>query len=393
MLQSNRDKRKNTLPLVAHVIYALGTGGLENGLVNIINRFPPDRFRHAIVCITTADDFANRIAVSGVSIVELNKKPGHDFRIYWRLWRTLRELRPEILHTRNLPCLEMQAVGFLIPGLKKIHGEHGRDIYDLDGRKRRYQWLRRGLAPIISRFVCVSADLSDWLVEVVGIPAKKVKQIYNGVDPSRFSPRRGARPALAPAGFLNDNTTLVGTVGRLAEVKNQHSLVHAFSMLMSDEPSLRDRLRLALIGDGPLYNELQQLSERLGIKDLVWMPGDRRDVPELLRMLDIFALPSLAEGISNTVLEAMASGLPVVATRTGGTPELITDGENGLLVPVSDHKALASALRWMLDNPDATKAMGGAGRAIVLQKFNWDRTVEQYLSVYEEALGAGRRSR
>jgi glycosyltransferase involved in cell wall biosynthesis len=184
---------------------------------------------------------------------------------------------------------------------------------------------------------------------------------------------------------------LIGTVGRLAEVKDQRSLLRAFALLMSEQPAWRESLRLVLVGDGPLYASLQHSAEELGVADLVWMPGDREDIPELLRMIDIFVLPSLAEGISNTILEAMASGLPVVATRTGGNPELIDDGGNGRLVPVSDPRALADTLAEMVADPERTGEMGASGCERVGRSFNWARTVENYLSVYDETLPGGKR--
>lgn len=376
-------------PLVVHVIYALGTGGLENGLVNIINRAPPGRYRHAIVCLTTADDFAGRLTAPDVEVVTLDKKPGQDWGLFLRLWRVLRRLRPSIIHTRNLAALEMQLVGVLFPGVRKVHGEHGRDIYDLDGSNRKYQLLRRLLSPLIHRFITVSEDLRDWLVDVVGIRPAKVVQIYNGVDVSRFLPRESGWSPPAPEGFLPPNAVVVGTVGRMAEVKDQRTLLRAFAGLIERSAQSRTALRLVMVGDGPLLGQVRSEVQTLGLEDIVWLPGDRSDVPDLLALMDIFVLPSLAEGISNTILEAMATGLPVVATRTGGNPELVRDGENGFLVPVGDHRAMAETLARMLDEPAQIMALGANGRKIVDQRFNWDRTVERYLSIYDEVLTAG----
>ncbi len=375
-------------PLVAHIVYAFRTGGMENGMVNIINRFPPARYRHVIICLTEADDFADRFTAPDVRIFSLHKRPGHEPGVYWRLWKLLRELRPAIVHTRNLAALEMQAVTLPLFGVRRIHGEHGRDIYDLDGSNRKYRLMRRALNPFIHRYIAVSRDLQEWLILGIGIAERRVAQIYNGVDQQRFLSRPDARPALEPADFLPENAVLLGTVGRLAEVKDQQTLLRAVQLLLAHQPELRKRVRVVLVGDGPLFADLRQLAVTLDIDDLVWMPGDRSDIPELLSMLDIFVLPSLAEGISNTVLEAMASGLPVVATRTGGNPELVEGGRNGYLVPVADPAALADILAKMIADPSATRRMGAEGRRFVDEKFNWDRTVRQYLSIYDEVLAA-----
>lgn len=375
------------LPLVVHIIYALGTGGLENGLVNIVNRMPAKRYRHAIVCLTNADDFANRITVPGVHVVQLHKKPGHDVAVYWRLWKTLRLLRPDIVHTRNLAALEMQAITLFLPGIKRVHGEHGRDMHDLDGSNRKYNFLRKMLQPLIHRYIAVSKDLSYWLETVVGIQSDKIEQIYNGVDTERFFASDEKNCQLAITGFLDSESIVVGAVGRLAEVKNQRSLVLAISLILKAKPELAESLRVVLVGDGPMNNELRQLVETLSLKNSVWLPGDRKDIPELLRLMDIFVLPSLAEGISNTVLEAMATGLPVVATNVGGNPELIEEGYNGLLVDVDDPQQLAEAILTLVNDPVLREKMGINGSDRVRQVFDWHNTVSEYVSVYDHALG------
>lgn len=380
-------------PLVVHVIYSLGTGGLENGLVNLINRSPSDRFRHAIVCLTTSGDFAARLTAPNVAIVSLNKRPGHDLGVYWRLWRCLMKLRPQVLHTRNLAALEMHLVGMLVPGLRHVHGEHGRDIYDLDGSNPRYRRLRRWVAPLVDRFITVSRDLQEWLTQTVGVDSRKVQQIYNGVDHDMFHPRSAARPDLAPPGFLGPAECVIGTVGRLAEVKDQATLIRAVGRLSRERPVLSDALRLVIVGDGPLRAPLEELASEQGIADITWFAGDRSDVPELLRTMDVFVLPSLAEGISNTVLEAMSTGLPVVGTRTGGNPELVDEDVTGHLVPVADDRVLADTLLELIDQPRKLLLMGRAARERVLEQFNWRRTVEEYLAVYDEVLGNTTRRR
>lgn len=377
-------------PLVVHIIYALGTGGLENGLVNIINRSPPGRYRHAIICLTGAERFAARLTAPGVEVVELHKQPGHDPAVYWRLWRELRRLRPAIVHTRNLAALETQILGLLMPGCKRVHGEHGRDVSDLDGSNRKYQLLRRGLAPLIHRFIAVSRDLADWLRHSVAIPASKVTQIYNGVDYARFSARNGGAaplPAGVPTAFLPaTGRVVIGTVGRLAAVKDQQLILTAVADLLTHRPALRAQLRCLLIGDGPERAALEQRIRTLALQDCVWLAGDRDDIPGLLRCMDIFVLPSLGEGISNTVLEAMATGLPVIATRVGGNPELVDDGVTGTLIPVGDGASLARAIARLVDDPDARAAMGQAARQRIARDFDWERTVANYLQVYDDLL-------
>src|SRR5262245_44031350 len=256
------------LPLIAHIIHRLSVGGLENGLVNLINHMPPARYRHAIVCLTDYTDFRERIQDKHIPIVALHKEEGHDLGVYVRLWRVLHHLRPAIVHTRNLSGLEHLVLAAMarIPG--RVHGEHGRDIYDLDGTSIKYKLLRRAVRPFVGHYIAVSADLAKWLVHKVGIDSRRMTQIYNGVDIQRFSPRVGPRPPLGPEGFASQDTLVVGTVGRMHAVKDQLTLVRAFLHILATVPQARAWLRIVLIGDGPLRQEASQLLRMAGAESL-----------------------------------------------------------------------------------------------------------------------------
>jgi sugar transferase (PEP-CTERM/EpsH1 system associated) len=373
--------------LVVHIIYALGTGGLENGLVNIINRMPADRYRHVIICLTHATDFANRITAPDVRVIELNKKEGHDLGVYWRLQKLLWQLKPDIVHTRNLAALEMQVLTLALPGVKRVHGEHGRDIYDLHGQNKKYNRLRKVMSFLVHRYIAVSQDLEGWLLDTVKVPKAKVRQLYNGVDSARFHLHSiDIIKGVLPPQFADKDSLIIGTVGRIVAVKDQISLINAFGILVNKATSESDKLRLVIVGDGPLYQTLKERVSSLGLDSKVWLPGDRKDIPDLLRTMDIFVLPSLGEGISNTVLEAMATGLPVVATRVGGNPELVDDSRTGALVPVGDVGELANVLQDLIDDPELLSSMGTAGLEKVHNQFDWDVTVANYLAVYDELL-------
>ncbi len=373
-------------PLICHVIHRLGTGGLENGLVNLINRTPPDRYDHAILCLEGVDGwFAGRLQRE-VPILTLERTAGHSFGLYGRAWRALRRLRPALVHTRNLSALEMQIPARLLSGARRVHGIHGRDLFDLDGRNRKYLLLRRAIRPLVERYTAVSRDLANWLVEAVGVPPVRVRQIYNGVDQERFHPRQGPRRTLDMPFTLPADAQVLGTVGRLAGVKDQATLVRAFAALVRRRPRQASRLFLVIVGDGPEAGRIRDLVRETGIGGRTWLAGERDDIPELLRLMDVFVLPSLAEGVSNTLLEAQATGLPVVATAVGGNPELVEDGHNGFLVPPADPEALAEALERYLENPALVRRHGAAGLARVRSRFHWDRCVEGYLGVYDELL-------
>jgi sugar transferase (PEP-CTERM/EpsH1 system associated) len=375
-------------PLVCHLVYRFATGGMENGVVNLLNRIPPDRYRHAIVSLTEVSVFKRRLErLSEIEIVEFKQPKGNDLGTHRRLYSTLRRLKPAILHTRNLAAEEGQIAGFLARVPVRIHGEHGRDMYDLHGKERRYLLMRKLLRPLVHRQLAVSKDLADWLVTTVGVKRPKVRQIYNGVDAARFRPR-GAEPrsSVLPSGFAPPNAVVFGTIGRMAEVKNQTDLARAFVTLLAHRPAARANARLVLVGDGPLREWCARILAEGGCTDLAWLPGERDDVPGILRSLDVFVLPSIGEGISNTILEAMASGLPVVATAVGGNPELVAHGATGALVPASDATALGDALVPYLDDGGLRAAHGAAGRRAVEARFSLDAMVAAYLDVYDAAL-------
>lgn len=374
-------------PLVVHVIHHFGVGGLENGVVNLINHMPEHRYRHAIVCLQGYSDFHRRIRRRDVEMVALDKQSGKDLGLYLRLWRTLRRLKPDIVHTRNLSALEGQAVAALAGISARVHGEHGRDVFDLHGANRKYNLLRRGLRPLVGHYIAVSRDLENWLRQAVGARAERVAQIYNGVDSVRFHPRAGERPAIGPAGFADGAEVVIGSIGRMAAVKDFPTLVRAFLRLLESEPEARARLRLAIVGEGEAREQCLELLRQAGAADLAWLPGERSDTAELLRGMDVFVLPSLGEGTSNTILEAMASGLPVVATDVGGNPELVSEGMSGALVPPADADSLASALRGYIADPERRRLHGRAARAGVERRFSMEAMVNGYLEVYDRVLG------
>jgi sugar transferase (PEP-CTERM/EpsH1 system associated) len=371
-------------PLIAHIIFRLDYGGLENGLVNLINRMPPDRYRHVIICLTDYNpEFRRRIQPPGVEVFALHKREGHDLGLYGRCWKLLRQLQPAIVHTRNLAALEMQLPALLAGVRARVHGEHGWDR-DPALMNPRHHRLRRGLRPLVSHYIALSGEIAGYLETRVGVAPARISRIINGVDTERFHPGQDRSPL--PPGFAPPGTVVIGTVGRLEKVKDQPNLVRAFIRLVESVPEARQRLRLVIIGEGSLRAEMESLLNEAGWRDLAWLPGARDDVPELLQTLDLFVLPSQAEGISNTILEAMACGLPVVATAVGGNAELVVDGETGRLVPASDPEALAAAIHEYVDAPERMLTHGAAGRRRIEEQFSMEAMVAAYLKVYDAVL-------
>ena len=373
-------------PLVMHVVFRFDTGGLENGVVNLINHMPAGAYRHMVVALTEVTDFSRRVRRDDVRFLAMNKPPGHAVSLYPRLYRLFRELRPAVVHTRNLAALEVALPAWLARVPVRIHGEHGRDVEDLDGSNLRYQRLRRAYKPFVSHYVALSRDLQGYLEQKVRVPAARIAQIYNGVDSERFHPNHDASSPLAGCPFEAGHHWLIGTVGRMQQVKDQVTLARAFVMALTRAPVLRDRLRLVMVGDGPLRQDVLAVLTAAGMQDLAWLPGERADVPDVMRRLNCFVLPSLAEGISNTILEAMSSGLPVVATRVGGNAELLAQGVSGELVPPADAPAMAEALARLAGNPEQAAGMGRVGRVEVERRFNLPAMVAAYQGLYDRLL-------
>ncbi|XXG31517.1 MAG: glycosyltransferase [Ferrovum myxofaciens] len=268
-------------PLIAHVIYRLDVGGLENGLVNLINHLPADGFRHAILCLKGHDPaFARRIQRADVLLIDLDKKEGKDLWVYGRLWRHFRRLKPAIVHTRNLTSL-VAVVPALLAGVPyRIHGEHGRDMSDLDGSNKKHRWFRRLLLPLTHRVIALSQDLEHYLTQGIGVPPGKVSQFYNGVDTDLFHPRADGEPSPFPFFSSTEKIFTLGTVGRMQAVKNQLILAQAFITLVETAPKeLAGSLRLVMIGEGELRAPCQTLLDRAGLTDRVWLPGARHDIP------------------------------------------------------------------------------------------------------------------
>lgn len=379
-------------PLIAHVVYRFSVGGLENGVVNLINHLGTERWRHAIVALTSIDDrFFQRIHAADVQRVALGKPPGQGLWQYPRWWRLFREMSPAIVHTRNLGALEVQVPAWLagVPG--RVHGEHGWDSADLGGTNRTHSAMRRFYRPFVHQHIALGQELASYARQRVGVAPQRLHTIYNGVDVQRFAPSLGRRPI--PGCPFNENALwLAGTVGRMQTVKAQPVFARAFVRALELRPALRARLRLVMVGDGELRQECQAILNAAGAAELAWLPGERSDVPDVMRGLDCFVLPSLAEGISNTILEAMATGLPVLATRVGANAELVQEGRTGLLVSAGQVEALATGLVNMAEAPERARHMGQAGRQVVQERFSLQTMVSAYESVYERALGRAPRS-
>ena len=379
----------NTAPrrlCIVHVVYSFSVGGLENVIVQLINQLPADRFEHVVLSLTTIGDFKNRIAQQGVRFIELHKPPGHVVALYPKIYQLLRVIKPDVVHSCNLAALEIVPLCWLARVPLRIHAEHGWDTHDPQGKSTRYQRLRRAYKPFVSHYVAVSKDLDDYLERAIGVPQFRRSLITNGVDTQAFLPAQGAPSAVPGCPFVLGENWLLGTVGRLQSVKNQPLLVRAFVRLLQDHPEAAIRMRLVVVGEGPLRAEIETLLADANVSHLAWLAGARDDVADVLRMLNCFVLPSQAEGTSCTLQEAMACGLPVVATAVGGTPDLLKHGESGFLVDSDDEAAMANAIWALYTDKAKTLRLAQTARDWALQNFGLDAMVHSYESLFSGRL-------
>jgi len=309
-------------------------------------------------------------------IVTMDKRPGISLRFLWRLSRTLRRLRPDVVQTRNWGSVEGIAAARLAGLRGVVHGEHGWSLFDPHGRNKKQVLARRFLSRYVSEFTCVSRAIQQWLREEVRVRSP-VTQIYNGIDTEVYRPGPEGAAVREELGVPAD-AWVVGMVARPDPIKDAATLFRAFSRLRERVPNAC-LVPVAFAPNEPM--------------DGVFPAGVRRDVSQVLRAFDVFALTSLNEGISNTILEAMATGLPVVATRVGGNPELVVDGETGRLFPVGADDELASILIGYATQPELCRAHGAAARQRVVSGFSLPAMVDAYRAVYRRVAEAGFRRR
>jgi glycosyltransferase involved in cell wall biosynthesis len=365
---------------VLYFITELNVGGAERALARLLVGLDRGRFTPSVACLYGSDStVADQIRALDVPVVDLGMSHKWRFDALGRLYLLLRDERPAILHTwlfhANIPG---RMVGRLAQVPIIINSER---TMGMESRLR-YR-LNRMTHSLVDRVVCVSPKVADFVVGQVGIPRHKVVVIPNGVDLADFAylpDKLAARAALGLSACRSADRLVLGTVARLQPVKRLDVLLRALVWLGS--------AHTVIVGYGPEERRLKALAEELGLQERVHFVGPQRDVVPWLAAMDVFVLSSDWEGMPNAVLEAMACGLPVVATSVGGTPDVVVDGGTGLLVPPRDSLALADALRALAADADRRRGMGIAGRQRVVLCFSAERMVARTEALYEELLGA-----
>ncbi len=363
---------------VVHVLLSLEVGGLERGTVNLI-RQSSSTFAHEVCCLRRKGPLAADLPPS-VRVHDLGLAGGRDPRAFLKLRRLVRSLRPDVVRGGNYESLLYTAAACLGTGIPSVYYKGG----ETQPTSARRHFVERTLARWCRCVIVPSRDLKDYAVRVVGMPADRIRVIESGVDLSRFPTARATAAEREGLGLPAD-ARVIGTVGRLVPEKDHPTLFEAFLLVRRAVPAAR----LLVVGDGPLRAELEARSRSLGLADSVSFLGSRGDVPALYRSMDLLVSTSRWEGLSNVLLEAMAAGVPVVATRAGGTGRVVEDGATGFTADPGDVPLIADRAIRLLTDASLAARMREAAREKILREFSISRMSREYESLYESIV-AGR---
>ena len=356
---------------VVHVVLSLDVGGLERNVVNQVREGQKLGQRVSVVCLERPGTLAEQVRALGGKVVSLDKRAGLRPGLVLRMRRVLAALRPDVVHTHQLATLLYGGMAARTLGVPVVlHTEHGREPY---ATRRKTRILGRLAGCFADRFYCLTQDMAS-AVRAAGVAGDRVRLIQNGIDISKFTETVYDTAALRQSLSIPLDAPLIGTVGRLSEVKRQDVLICAFARVRDRYPDAR----LILVGDGPLLEELRALANGIGIGDAVHFVGYQPHSAPYLQAMDIFALTSRSEGMPQAVLEASVMGLPVVASRVGGLPEVINDGVTGILFEPGDDQGIATALCDLIADPQRRRELGAAAKARVQVNFSVTRMAGEY---------------
>lgn len=356
---------------IVHILYSFDTGGLEKGIATLIQNSSPD-FTHIIISLTTQGSSVSLLP-ENTEVIALHKKPGNSLPFILKLTKILKEINPDIVHTRNWSGMDGILAARLASIKNIVHGEHGWDMADPFGKNFRRRLVRRFFSRWVKEYTCVSNRIAEWLTNDLNIN-KPVTRVYNGVDTEKYYP---GKSHLCKEYNIPDTELLIGIVARLDPIKDHQTLFQAFMLVQNKVPEAR----LIIVGDGPERETLEN-----NVSKGILLTGNRTDIPDVLRAFDLFVLSSLNEGVSNTILEAMASGIPIVATRVGGNIEIVENCCYGIHIDPQNPQELAKALLYYLENKMIMKQHGKRAREKAVKDFSIQSMILGYESVYRRVV-------
>jgi N-acetyl-alpha-D-glucosaminyl L-malate synthase BshA len=364
---------------VGFVLHVMQVAGAEVLVAETIRRLR-GQIDPVVFCLDGIGALGETMRAEGVEVVSLDRRPGFDFKMLLRFAKALRTRRLDVLHAHQYTPFFYGALAAAAARreTRVIFTEHGRHWPDVVSSKRRA--VNRLLLDRLADRVTAVCDFSARALNTKdGFRTDRIQVIENGIDADRY--RQSADKAALKARLgLRAGRRYVATVARFHPVKDHATVLRAFASVAANVSDVD----LLLVGDGPLRHDLKGLVESLGIQTRVIFLGVRQDIPDILAAVDVFALSSLSEAASITVLEAMATGTPVVVTDVGGNPEMVRNGVDGLLTPRGDASALAGALLRLLSDPDLAASMGGQGAERARTTYRLDRTIDRYYQLYRQ---------
>jgi glycosyltransferase involved in cell wall biosynthesis len=337
---------------------------------------------HRVVVVAHPEGELRRRLPAGIEIVPLAPRNEVDLPAAWRLSRLIRELRPDIVHAHDAHGVAVAATALsMAPPAPAPPLIAARRVDFRLGGSSFSRWKHQR----VTRFVAASEAIRALLVKD-GIEPDRVVTVHEGIDVDRVA---AAEPIDVRAEYwFPPHSSIVGNIAALVPHKGQKFLVDAAATVVREIPEAR----FLIIGEGELRSVIEHHIRQAHLAKHVVLTGFRPDVLRVLKGLDLFVMSSVTEGLGTSLLDAMAAGRPVVATRTGGIPEVVADGETGVLVPPRDAEALASAIVGLLRDPDRRRQFAAAGLARVRERFSADRMVDQTLAVYAAVAGTSLRA-
>jgi glycosyltransferase involved in cell wall biosynthesis len=356
------------------ITHDLAIGGLQRVVANICRAIDRDAFEVQVLCLRALGPFAADIERLGVKVTLVPQTRRTDYFSFLKVARILRAERINVIHTHNTQPFVDGTLAALLSGVRTIvHTDHARSFPD----KRRYMLAERAMSLFAYRVVGVSDHTSANLEKYEKIATAKIETIPNGIDGSAFDIPVDRTARRRELGIVSDALVL-GIGVRLSEQKGITYLLEAMPTIVARIP----RAVLVIAGEGPLEQDLKAEAERLGLGHHVKFVGPRLDVPELLKVFDLYVLPSLWEGLPMVLLEAMAAGCPIVATSVGGVPSAIETGVNGLLVPPQDPAMLAQAVVLALGDESLRRRLALAGKQAFAARFSAETMTRRYERLY-----------
>jgi len=365
---------------ILYIYITLPVGGAEEVLKLTLQHLDRGRFYPIVCCMGSQGALGKEIEQMGVEMIVLNRRHKREGRpaAIVAMAKVMKERKVQIVHTHMYHGNTYGRIAALIAGVPVIISTV-HTINSHRGFKRHL--LNRLLSRYTDRIIAVSKAVRRDLIEQDHIPKDKIALLYNGIDYKRFQSSISKEEAKKRLGFM-ESEFIIGTVGRLEPPKGQRYLLEAASDLLKEFP----QIRLLLIGDGKLRRTLEDHGNQLGLQGKQTYLGIRRDIPQILRAMDIFVLPSIREGLPIALLEAMASGCPCIASAVGGVPEVIEEQRSGLLVSPADTQGLKKALKKILSDRSFGALLGKAGMEKIRKIFNQDIIVRMLEDIYNGLL-------